>query len=193
MLARRGRLVSFTYFFFIQWMSFFFLIIFVCVCVRKRKSHPPWMFKKTVKNVTKGTFLTLFKSLSLERKGSVSPFHWLSTLVYLRVNLHCIFNNYLYLCYVMGCFSYITFDTSWWPSLWSSSRFVFSSYFVLILLDGKGAAALSSRSTCHVDWRMENTYTVYLSPQMLLRHWASINSIFVFVSFCPLLTNGMKR
>lgn len=106
-----------------------------------------------------------------------------SLIIYLGlppVNFHCIFNNYLYLCYVMGCFSSIAFDTSWWLFFWLSSHFVFFSYFVLILLDGKGAAALSSCSTCCVDWRMENTHTVYLSPRMLLRYWATINSIFLF-------------
>lgn len=93
------------------------------------------MFEQAVVNVTNVTFLTLFKSLSLERKGPVSPFHCWSTCVYLWV-------NFLLLkpLWCGGCFSHITSDTSWWRS--SDCHPIF---FPLIFwfAEGNGTAALS--------------------------------------------------
>lgn len=73
-------------------------------------------------------------------KGGVSPFRWLSTSVCRKVNLHCIFKNYLYLRCVTVSYSYITFNTSWWRF-----RIVIPLFLSLLLcsdlLDGKGTAA----------------------------------------------------
>lgn len=120
---------------------FYFLFChYLCLYVfeKKKKSHPPWMFKKPVRKVT---FLTLFKRVYhwSEREPWVLFTDYLP-LFTCGVNFHIIFNNYLYLRYVMGCFSCITFDTSWWlssdchPILFFSLSFFFSDLWMVTAL-----------------------------------------------------------
>jgi len=66
----------------------------------------------------------------------------------------------------MGCPSFITLSTSWWLFFPLSSMFVLFSYFVLILLDGKGAAALSSSSTCCAAWRTGTYSLLFISSDV---------------------------
>lgn len=104
--------------------------------------------KKTVENVTKVTFPTLFKRVyHWSEREARSPFHWLSTSVSLRwENLHCVFNNYLYLTTWLA--AAVTFHTSWWPSPDSHPPFFLCSPLTLFwFTDGEGAAAPSSGST----------------------------------------------